>query len=389
MPRPVRQGPCRSVPMRILFVKDRLHDTGGTLYYLELLRRLDRARVTPYLCAFASWHPIATRFEAVGIKPTFFGRTKWDPRCLVDLIRFARHCKADLLHLEGATRFPFGRLGVRALDLPVLLRFQCMLPMPRHQSLLNRWLISTRWMGIAVSEAMRRWAIQELGVSPRRLEVLHTGLDFQRFTAPPAGARDRVRNELGLAGEVPVIGLVGRLALSQKGQDVMIRALRTVRERHVQARLLLAGDGPDRARCARLAASLGLTDAVVFAGHRHDVEAVLAAVDVVVVPSVCEDAFPLVALQALAAGRPVVASRSGGLVEVVLHEETGLVVPKGDALALAAAVDLLLSAPELAGRLAANGQKLAGRFTLEPHLRRLMAIYEAMTGWSEHAPGPG
>ena len=158
--------------------------------------------------------------------------------------------------------------------------------------------------------------------------MLYNGHDFERFAFPPADARERVRRELGLAPELPVIGVIGRLDLDQKGQDVMIRALPEVRERHPDARLLVVGDGPDLGRCQALAAACGLTREVVFAGPREDIEAVLAAVDVVVVPSTCEEGFPLVALEALAAGRPVVASESGGVVEAVRHKETGLVVPR-------------------------------------------------------------
>ncbi|MGH6945570.1 MAG: glycosyltransferase family 4 protein, partial [Geminicoccaceae bacterium] len=109
-----------------------------------------------------------------------------------------------------------------------------------------------------------------------------------------------------------------------------------------------------------------------------DIPDLLAAVDVAAVPSMCEEGLPFVALEAAAASRPVVAFRSGGLPEIVLHEETGIIVPKGDADGLAQAIARVLADPELARRLGANGRRHAARFTLSRHVERLMAVYDAI-----------
>jgi glycosyltransferase involved in cell wall biosynthesis len=357
------------------------------LYYLQLLPRLDPERVTPILCASASWHPIAGRFEAAGVKPVFFGRGRWDPRCLVDLVRCAGRCQADLLHLDAWSRFLFGRLGVRWVGLPSVMHFHSMLPVPRVRLMLNHQLMSSSWSSIAVSEAVRAWAIRQFDIPPERIDVLYNGHDIQRYASPSIDARPRVRGEFALADEAPVIGVIGRLDVAQKGQDVMIQALSMLRERHPDAMLLLVGDGPDRARCEALVQRLGLDQAVRFAAHRHDIADILAAVDVAVVPSVCEEGLPFVAIEASAAGRPVVASRSGGLPEVVVHEQTGIVVPKGDVCGLAAAVARLLDDPGLAMRLGEGGQRYATRFSLAGHVDALTNVYETML--DEHHRGKG
>jgi glycosyltransferase involved in cell wall biosynthesis len=369
-------------PIRVLFVKDRLHDTGGTLYYLQLVTRLDPARVRPMFCALGPWHPIAGPFEAVGVKPLFFGRSRWDPRCLVDLVHWARRCQADLLHLDAWTSFLFGRLGARLVGLPSVLHFHSMLPMPWTRRFLNRQLMSSSWRSIAVSEAVRGWAIQQFAIAPDRIAVLYNGHDIDRFAAPPAGARARIRRELALAADTPVIGVVGRLDIAQKGQDVMIRALPRLRARHADAVVLLVGDGPDRARCEALVHHSGLDGAVHFLGARSDIPDVLAAIDVAVVPSVCDEGLPLVAIEASAAGRPVVASASGGLPEVILHDESGIIVPKGDLDGLVEATARILSDPALAKRLAQGGRRNAARFALSSHVSGLMEVYE--TALDEH-----
>jgi glycosyltransferase involved in cell wall biosynthesis len=250
--------------------------------------------------------------------------------------------------------------------------------MPLAREILSRQPVFATSRAIAVSSAVRTWAVDRLPIAPDRIEVLHNGHDIERFASPSPEARACVRRELQLAPDAPVIGVIGRLDIGQKGQDVMIRALTAVRKRHPDARLLLVGDGPDRGACEGLVRQLGLGVAVRFAGYRSDIPDVLAAVDIVVIPSVCDEGLPFVAIEAGAAGRVAIATRSGGLPEVVLHNESGIIVPKGDVEALSTAVARVLSDPELARRLATNGQRLACRFTLREHVERLMAIYEAM-----------
>jgi glycosyltransferase involved in cell wall biosynthesis len=371
-------GKLMPAPIRVLFAKDRLHDTGGTLYLLETLPRLDPSRVAPFLIAFSGWHPIASRFEAVGIKPVFFGRGKWDPRSLRDVLAFVRRHHIDLVHLDGTPTFLFGRLGSRLSGLPTIAHFHSMLRMPPGRAFLNRQPMLAPSRSLAVSAAVRRWAIEELAIAPERIEVLYNGHAIERYTSPSVDARPRVRREFALSDDTAVIGVVGRLDVAQKGQDLMVQAMSMLRARRRDAVALFVGDGPDRARCEALVHQLGLDEAVRFAGHRHDIGEILAAVDVAVVPSVCEEAFGFVALEASAAGRPVVAFASGGLPEVVLHGETGIVVPKGNVARLAEAIANVLDEPGLALRLGEGGRRYAARFGLSGHVSELMDFYDAV-----------
>ena len=213
--------------------------------------------MTPLLCAFASRHPIAERFEAIGIKPTFFGRMRWDPRSVRDVLQFARGHHVDLVHLDGPTSFPFGRLGARLTRLPTIAHFHSMLQLSPVRALLNRQPMLSASRSIAVSAAVRQWAIAELAIAPERIEVFYNGHDIDRYASPSVDARSRIRREFALADDLPLIGVVGRLDIAQKGQDVMIRALPALRERCPGVALLLVGDGPDRARSEALANQLG------------------------------------------------------------------------------------------------------------------------------------
>lgn len=266
----------------------------------------------------------------------------------------------------------------RLAGIATLTRFNNMERVVRSTVLAHRWLGRERDHMIAVSRAVSCWATKAYRVPEGGVPVVDNGVDVVRFGAPAEVVRQRVRSALGIEADTPVIGLIGRVDLTQKGQDVAIRAMPEILARHPQALLLVVGDGPDRAQCEEQARRAKLETCVRFTGRREDVPDVLAATDIVMVPSTCEDAFPSIAMEAQAAGRPVVVSRSGGLPEVVLNEETGLVVPKCDPAALARAVVRLLDDPDLARRLAINGRARAKTFSLERHVEALTCLYEQL-----------
>jgi glycosyltransferase involved in cell wall biosynthesis len=193
-------------------------------------------------------------------------------------------------------------------------------------------------------------------VRRRKLAHVPNGIDTAAFAAAEPD-RPAVRAALGIAPDAPLIGTVGRLA-EVKQQGVLIRAFAQVVPVFPTARLVLVGDGPLRAELEGLAASLGLGAAVLFAGYRSDPERFLAAMDVFVLPSRAE-AMPLVIPEAWSAGRPVVASRVGGIPELIEDGKTGLLVEPGDVDGLAARLRRLLADPALAGALGRAGRELA------------------------------
>jgi glycosyltransferase involved in cell wall biosynthesis len=189
---------------------------------------------------------------------------------------------------------------------------------------------------------------------------------------PGAGARARAALDLGPDDLVVAMVTVLRAG---KGHEVALAALPALRERFPRLRLLVLGDGPARAQIERLAAPLG--PAVVFAGHRDDVPDLLAGADVLLHPT-ARDALPSALLEAMAAGVPVVASRVGGVPEVVVDGETGLLVSAPpSAGVVTAALARLLGDPELRARLGKAGRTRYEReFTAERWAGRLRSVYE-------------
>ena len=161
----------------------------------------------------------------------------------------------------------------------------------------------------------------------------------------------------------------------------MIRAMPALIRARPDAALIIVGDGSDRVTLDVLTRELGLSRAVRLLGRRDDIPELLAASDIVAVPSV-RDALPRTALEAMAAGRPVVAFATGGLPEIVRDGETGVVVPTGDTAGLATAILRLLNDDTFARRLGAAGRRFAASFTIEAHLDTLSDVYERIAASS-------
>lgn len=213
-----------------------------------------------------------------------------------------------------------------------------------------------------------------------RARVIHDGLP----RAARALDREEARAGFGIPPERPAVALVGRLS-DWKGQDVLIHALAEIPLVERGAVALLAGDaapgtGDLPHRLEMLAGRLGVAERVRWLGFRRDVDDVWAAADVVVVPSTRPEPLGLVAMEAAAAGLPVVASAHGGVAEVVRDGETGLLVPPGDASALAAAVRVLADDPELAARMGEAGRRrVEEHFGVERMLAELQDLYDELT----------
>ena len=368
-----------ALPLRVLFVKDTLGKagglvTGGTTYLIETLPNFDRTKVEPILCILRHRDSVADSFEAVGIYPMFLSRKKWDPRAIADLLRVLREHKVDLLHLEGKKSLILGRIAARFAKLPAIVHLHDMLPLTPLLRILQRALAPWTAAAIAVSQTVYEVATGEYAISVKRVEVIHNGHDINRFSTPSQDARFRIRQELGLDEVIPVIGLIGRIVNTIKGHELMIRAMPQLLEGCPSAVLVIVGDGPDRQMCELLVKEFGLSSKVRFAGQRSDIPDLLAAMDVVTMPSLSEG-FGYVALEAAAAGRPVVAFRSGGIPEVVVHAKTGLLVSEGDICGLAEALKQVLSDRDFAQSLGEGGRKHAQNFTVNRHVGKLEEIY--------------
>lgn len=227
---------------------------------------------------------------------------------------------------------------------------------------------------VAVNSEETGRAFIEAGGEADKVRIVYNGFDPAKARLFEPGVAARLRAELGL-GPQPLVGLFGRLS-EWKGQHVFLDAIAAMEG--VQAVIVggaLFGQEAYEARIREQASRLGLEGRVRFLGFRPDVPELMAAMDVVAHTSIVAEPFGRVVVEAMMCGRPVVATRGGGVTEIIRDGETGLLVPPGDASALASAIGCVLSQPSLAERLAQKGREdVSQRFSLEETCRSVSAL---------------
>ena len=240
----------------------------------------------------------------------------------------------------------------------------------------HRFLYGQADYVITTGESVRE-ELADSGLVPlERSMSIPTGVDLERFR-PDSGDRADARRALGVPGEGPVIGVVAYLR-QDKGHAVLLRAFPGILESYPACSLVVVGDGPERSNLEALARQLGIEESVRFVGLREDIPIVLAGFDIFCQPSLRNEGVPQSLLQAGAAARPVVSTVVGGIPEAVLHGETGLLVPPGDADALTQAISALLADRELRNRLGDAGRHhVSGAFSVQRMLERTELAYGA------------
>ena len=245
--------------------------------------------------------------------------------------------------------------------------------------LLERWLARASDALVAVSPQVRDDLVA-LGVAPaEKFAVLRLGIEVgERVAAADNGSiRKEARKTLGLRDGRFVVGWIGRMTAVKRTEDVLL-GLRALRERGVDAVLCMVGDGPGRGEVERQAHELGLARYCLYLGYQEDVAPWLAAMDAFVLPS-GNEGTPASAIEALAAGKPVVATRVGGVPDVVREGETGFLVDPGDVEALGDRLARLAHDPELRERMGRAGRRqMPSRYAVDRLVDDVDRLYRSL-----------
>jgi glycosyltransferase involved in cell wall biosynthesis len=231
---------------------------------------------------------------------------------------------------------------------------------------------------IAISNVLRDNVIATTPMAPDRVIVVHNGVDTNLFS-PSRIDRGRVRDQVGIPLDAPLIGFVGRFSPG-KGHEELLHALALLRGSHPSIRCLVVGEASAGERAYEqgirsLCRTLGLDDIVTFAGFRTDIPEVMASFDIFAFPSHAE-AFGLVLIEAMAMERAVVSTNCDGVLDIVVEGVTGLFVAPGDSNALAGALARLLLNPELRDRMGKAGrERVLESFDASMQIERLEDVY--------------
>jgi len=271
---------------------------------------------------------------------------------VLKLAGMLRENRMEVVNMHSSRDGWLGGIAARLAGTPVVLR-------SRHIDVeyRNPWLSRLAFSVLpdrvlTTSEKISQHLTERLSLHPARVVCIPTGVDVEKFKP---GMPDLLHGELGVPGDVPLVGMVAVIR-SWKGHAVFVQAARLLREQGVKAHFVVAGDGPGRDELRQRVVDAGLQASFSLLGHRGDVPRIMASLAVFVLPSLAHEGIPQAVLQAQAAGVPVVGAKTGGIPEVVAHEKTGLLVEPGRAEELAAAMERLLTSPDLRRELAAAGR---------------------------------
>jgi glycosyltransferase involved in cell wall biosynthesis len=380
-----------AAPIKLLYIIGTLDVGGAEGQLVQLATRLDRRRFEPVVCCLTSSGPHHGALAAAGVPVEVVGfkglRVLRHPLRvtaeLSSLVRLIRRERPVIVHAFLFWAYVIGAFAARAAGSPVVIASRrslgCFKEGAFHYLFVERLANRMTDVILANSEAVKADVIRQERVEPGKVRVIYNGVDATRYAAV---ADPRLRVALDIPADARTIGVIARL-IDYKGHRFFLQACREVKRRHAEALFLLMGDGPDAPALAGLGRQLGLQDSVRFLGTRRDIPQLLSLLDVVALPSL-EEGFPNAVLEAMAAGKPVVATRVGGVPEAVIHGETGLLVPAADAGALADAITALLDNPVRAERMGRAGrERAATTFGLDRMVLETQRMYEEIL--QEHA----
>jgi glycosyltransferase involved in cell wall biosynthesis len=336
--------------IRVLIVTDEMEIGGTQRQIVHMVLGLDPSRFEPTVLYFRNRSFFVDQLEQAGVSVLHVDKqARIDPGFVYRLRQTVVAGTFDVMHCFALTGELWGAVVHALLPIkrrPVLLssiRNTYDWARPLHRTV-KQWVMRRSWQVVANSEAGAQSAQHSMRLPPGRIRVIYNGVTVPE-AAPQAALA--VRAQLGFDADAPVVLFVGRL-VEQKDVATLIRAMGQLHR--PRAQLVIAGDGPLRPTLENQTALLGLGEHVHFLGQRNDAAALMAAADVLVLPSLVEGLSNVI-LEGMMIGRAVIASRTGGNVELVEHERTGLLFEVGDDAVLASCIQRLIDNPEQRNKL--------------------------------------
>jgi glycosyltransferase involved in cell wall biosynthesis len=381
--------PESQTPVRVVFITPDLRMGGAERHLVTLAGALDRSRFETTVLCIKGLGPLHEELAARGVEVLCLRtgeRRRAFMKALAVLTMELRRRRAEVVITHGLSANVIGRLAAALARAQARITWKHNCGHLAHHGLLERcserafgWLC-TRYIGVAHGQVP--YLLGYLRLSPTRLKIIHNSVDPERYLPPT----DR-RREFGLDEHDAVVA-VNAVLRREKDHPTILRAIYRLSRELPRVKLLLIGDGPERARLRQMAAELGIERRVVFLGSRADAPELLACADVVALASRTVECFPYAILEAMAMRRPAVCTAVGGLPEMVEDGVTGYLVPPANPRALAAALGRVLgSADRGRGMGEAARQRLEERFAFPAMMRDVERELLAVRGGEGYACG--
>ena len=369
---------------RIAYLIDGLSMGGAERLMVPILQYLSRAHFEPYVCAMQSkdGNPMADELRVLGVPVECLDiKHLRDLNAIPRLTSYLKKIRADLVHTQLEAANILGNISAKLLQLPSVSTIHIMPSLDvktktrLHQKV--EWFALRHFCDrvISVSEEARQYHIQISGSSAKQVTTIFNGIDLSAFLdMNNAVERESIRGELGVPLDANVLITIAVLR-APKGVQYMIRALPAVLAAHPNTYYLVVGSGSHRDALIEEVNRAGVSERVIFAGMRRDVPRLMAASDVFVLPTLTE-ALPTVLAEAMAAKLPIVASRVGGIPEMVTDGQNGVLLEPEDPAALASACIQLLNSPDRRVAMGVEGRRIVNqKFSIERQVHQLKELY--------------
>jgi glycosyltransferase involved in cell wall biosynthesis len=364
-----------------MFMVDVTGRGGAEKALVDLALQLDRTRFNVSVCATRYTGNYQPALDAAGVPTYVLGRkTRWEMHKILGLVGLLRRRRVHILHTHMFGSNSWGRVLGRLAGVPVIVAHEHWSSKPSHEIVVDRLLYRLSDRILVASKASKQVVMQLEGIPGHGITPVYNGVDTAEFALTTSEGRLEARMEIGLPPTGLLVGTLGRLSPDKGGQDDLLRAVKGLVSGGCDVRLLVVGDGPLRPRLEQLTAELGIGERVLFAGQRSgpEVPRLLGAMDIFVLPS-HKEALPIALLEAMATGLPVVATRVGGVPEIVEDGENGILVPPAAPEAIEGALRTLARDTAMAERLGrAARAHIEAEFTLDRMTRRVEGIYEEL-----------
>lgn len=336
----------------ILYLIDHLRQGGSERYVVELARQGKEIGTIPHVVCFSEGGIFFDELSRIGIKPIPFPvGTLYHPSTAGLLFKMRRHVRRHgirIIHAFQPNANILGTLLGRISRVPVIISRRSLGDFGSLGSERLAWVqknLTNRMANrvLVNSEAVRNSVTDKEHVPPEKVVLIYNGLDIERFA--PQADKTRFRQLIGIPSDAFVFGISSGLR-PVKGVDVVIRAFASIHKKFPKARLVVAGDGPEREMLESLVRDTGTWNAVTFLGVRQNMEMIYPAFDAFVLTSHSEG-FSNAILEAMGTGLPVIATRVGGNVEMIQNGLSGFLVPPGAPEAVSERMAFLLEHPEI------------------------------------------
>jgi len=361
---------------RILHIHHTFRDQSYNSRLWNLAQQIDRDKYQLFACCLKEGGPYEKRLRDTGINVSNLGlKNILDVRIIPRLIKYIKENRIDVVHTSVFPADVYGRIAAKLAGVPFI--FSTTERFEEHKQEVMYLLlcfadtltIHLTTKVVAISNAVKDYLIRWHRVKPDRIEVIYNGVDVKRFDITLNHID--YKTQLGLDPDKAIVCTIARL-VPVKGLETLIEAAAEVLKDVKEAQFLIVGDGLLKKQLESRVSQLNIDGAFVFTGFRNDIPEILSIVDVFVMPSLSEGLGNAI-LEAMAAGKPVVASNVGGISEAVLHNKTGFLVPPRDSYSLAEAIIRLLQSKQTRLRMGNEGKR---HVMLNFNMKKMVSEYE-------------